>query len=230
MGSFSNFMRGNVACTITAPFPERVLNLCALSHLMFWGLEWHSPTSISIHLSAKEVKRLAPIVDQLGGNISAQRGHGLPFFLLKFRHRLGFLVGLSLSVFAVAVLSNFILVIDVEGNEQISTADILSALERAGLSVGVYGPHLSLTQLQQEAMTYLDGVSWLSVNRNGTRAEVTVRESTIPPEIQSRDGVFDILSDVDGIIQSIELHRGEPLVVVGETVTKGQPLVSGYTE
>lgn len=230
MAQLINFLRGNLTCSITAPFPERVLNLCALEGVLFWGLRWESQTSLTLTLPKTHLTQLTTIVQRLGGTINHQSAQGLPFFLARFRNRFAFLVGLTLAIFAVAVLSNFVLVIEVTGNERTSTAQILSSLEQSGLYLGVYGPSLSLTSLQQSAIIGLDDVAWLSINRTGTRIQVLVHETTKPPEIQSRDGVYDILSDVDGIIEQIQLHRGEPWVSVGDTVVKGQILVGGYTE
>lgn len=103
---------------------------------------------------------------------------GLPAFLLRFRKRYAFLVGLALSVATVCVLSNFILSVDITGCESVSQAEILTELKRLGVLPGAYGPSIDGSAVGQEALVNLQQLSWMSVNIRGTRAEIIVREAT----------------------------------------------------
>lgn len=121
--------------------------------------------------------------------LSRVKTGGVPFFLARFRKRYALLVGLCLSLTAVLVLSRFILIIDVEGNETVPTAQILSELRRQGLRVGVYGPGLDERDLAHEALLQLPDLSWMAINLHGTRAQVLVREAVKkPPRRRERRG------------------------------------------
>lgn len=65
--------------------------------------------------------------------IDVQAHAGVPFFLARFRRRYALLLGLALSLCTVGVLSQFILTVDVQGNENIPTAVILEEMKRLGV-------------------------------------------------------------------------------------------------
>ena len=152
---------------------------------------------------------------------------GVPFFLGRFRRRYALLVGLALSLTAVCVLSQFVLTIEVEGNEAVSTAEILTELRRQGLRPGVYGPGLDEGTISSAALLGLPELAWMSVNLHGIRAEVLVREAVPAPEVDDEEQVGSIVARSSGIVTHIEPLSGEALVAQGDTVLAGEVLISG---
>jgi similar to stage IV sporulation protein len=136
-------------------------------------------------------------------------------------------VGLGLSLCAVAFLSQFILTIQVTGNERVPTAVVLSQLRRSGVRVGVYGPGLDRKQIAQEALLELDDLAWMGINLHGTRLEVIVRETIEPPERVDEDDFFDIVAETDGVILRIEPELGDEMVEKNSVVAAGDILISG---
>lgn len=137
------------------------------------------------------------------------------------------MVGLALSLTAVCVLSQFVLTIEVEGNEAVSTAEILTELRRQGLRPGVYGPGLDEGTISSAALLGLPELAWMSVNLHGTRAEVLVREAVPAPEVDDEEQVGSIVARSSGIVTHIEPLSGEALVAQGDTVLAGEVLISG---
>lgn len=223
----SHFLGGHIQVNVTAPFPQRLLNLAAQENLIFWGLVWLDTTHITLKIPCQKYPLLVKLATQIGGEVAREQSFGLPNVLGRFRHRLGFVLGFTLSLLAVTFLSHFILVIDIEGNQNVDTATIRSALEKAGLHLGTYGPSLSLSHLPQVVLADLEGISWMSVNLYGTRAQVLVREATPPPVILPTEGLYDIVATTGGIIEEIQAYSGQKLVQVGDTVAEGQVLISG---
>lgn len=223
-------LQGHLRLRVTAPFPQRLLNLCAHRGLLFWGLSWEDSQEITLSVPAPALEEIQALAQQINAQIQVENRQGLPQFLGRFRHRLAFVLGFALSITTVCLLSNFILVIQVSGNETIQTAQIRNQLERAGLTLGSYGPGLDLSALAQESLLYLEGVSWISINLSGTRALVQIKEATPPPEIQDRSGLYDVVAQAGGIIEEIQAHQGQKLVEVGDTVAQGQVLIRGAVE
>ena len=155
---------------------------------------------------------------------------GVPFFLGRFRRRYALLVGLALSLTAVCVLSQFVLTIEVEGNEAVSTAEILTELRRQGLRPGVYGPGLDEGTISSAALLGLPELAWMSVNLHGTRAEVIVREGDPAPEIRAETVPTDVVSSATGVITHIEPWVGDAQFQEGEAVCEGDVLISGRME
>lgn len=230
MVKLHQFLTGYTRIQVETPFPPRLFNLCARENLLFWGLVWMDATTMEISVSKHQLKALKQLVERQGGRVQEQESGGLPAFFQGFSHRVGFWVGLSLSLFAIVVLSHFVFVLEITGNEEVPTQDIVQALDVAGLKVGSFGGSLKLSQISQHAMSQLEGIAWMSINLKGTRVFVDVRESVAPPELSPTEGLLDLVATVDGMVEALQVHRGEALVAVGDTVTAGQVLVSGNVE
>lgn len=151
----------------------------------------------------------------------------MPAFLTRFRKRYALLAGLALSILAACILSNFILVIDVTGNERVSRAEILSALNQLGFGVGSYGPAVDERDLVNRALLELEDVGFLTINIKGIRAEVVVREAPVKPEIVDKNKRADVVAVRDGVILEVGAKAGKEMVKEGDAVLKGEVLISG---
>lgn len=227
MRQVENLLRGTVTLTARGPFPERLLNLCAQEQVPCWGLEWVDEHVLRLITLRQKLRRLEELAQRVGCEVEIEGSRGLPAFLRRFRKRYAFLVGLALSVAAVCFLSQFILTIQVTGNEQVSTASILSQLRQQGVRPGVYGPSLDRKAIAQRALLEMPDLSWMSINLYGTRLEVVVREAVKAPELDREEGYYDVVSQADGIILQVEPLAGEALVAEGDTVAKGEVVISG---
>ena len=227
MKRLMNFLQGMMTLTITGPFPERLINLCAQEEVSFWGLEWLDEHTIRLTTRRRTMALLRRLAQRVGCEVSVDGSRGLPDFLLRFRSRYAFLIGLALSLCAVAVLSRFVLTIEVTGNERIPTAVILTQLRQLGVRAGVYGPSIDRQQVAQEAALGLEEVAWMGINLHGTRLEVIVRETVPMPERVDETQHYDVVAEADGIITHVEAELGDAKVKEGDTVLKGEVLISG---
>ena len=227
MKKVTNLLRGVVEIRAEGPFPERLINLCAQHRLAFWGVEWLDEHTITLMVARPDRKQVRTLGEKIGCTVTTGRGRGVPFFLARFRRRYAFLLGLFCSLVCVVLLSNVVFTIDVEGNREISTARILGELRRQGLRPGVYGPGLELNQLAQETILELEGVSWMTINLYGTRAQVIVREVVEKPDLIEEEGCCDIIAEADCLITQLEVYAGQGVVREGETVAAGEVLISG---
>ena len=222
-----NAMRGSVRLEVSGAFPERFLNLCAQRGILFWDVEWLEPTCLRLTLTRRGSRAAEELAAKVLCTAAPVGESGVPSFLGRFRRRYALLVGLALSLTAVCVLSRFILTIDVSGNQDVPTAAILTELRRQGLRIGAYGPGLDETAIGHEAMMGLPGLSWMSINLHGTRAEVLVREAVPEPELPDDSQVGDIVATAPGIVTRMEVLEGEAARSVGDTVLEGEVLISG---
>ena len=227
MRQVENLLRGTVTLIARGPFPERLLNLCAQEQVPCWGLEWVDEHALRLITLRQKLRRQEALTERVGCEVEIQVIRALPALLHRFRRRYAFLVGLALSMAAVCFLSQFILTIQVTGNEAVSTAAILSQLRQQGVRPGVYGPGLDRKVIAQRALLEMPELSWMSINLYGTRLEVVVREAVEAPELTEEEEYYDVVSQADGIILQVEPLAGEALVAEGDTVAKGEVLISG---
>ncbi len=230
MQKWINFLRGSAEVEVTGAFPERFLNLCAQEGIGFWSLETPDSHTLRLRISRRDVKRLEPLGRRVMCEVTVRARSGMPFFLARFRRRYALLVGLALSLCAVGVLSQFILTVDVQGNETVPTAVILEEMKRLGVRPGAYGPSIQENQVCNEALLKLKDLAWISVNLHGTRAEVLVRERSPKPEIVDESVPTHVVADGSGIITQLEVHSGQALFREGDTVVDGEVVISGIVD
>ncbi|MGN1003638.1 MAG: sporulation protein YqfD [Oscillospiraceae bacterium] len=230
MQKWINFLRGSAAVEVTGAFPERFLNLCAQEGIGFWGLETPDSHTLRLRCARRDVKRLEPLARRVMCELTVRGRFGIPFFLGRFRRRYALLLGLALSLCAVGVLSQFILTVDVQGNETVPTAVILEEMKRLGVRPGAYGPSIEENQVCNEALLELKDLAWISVNLHGTRAEVLVRERSPKPEIVDESVPAHVVADGSGIITQLEVHAGQALFQEGDTVVEGEVIISGVVD
>ncbi len=228
--ALSHFLQGQVEIQVQAPFPQRLLNLCAQETIPFWGLQWHSPQELYLNIHQRDYPRVKRIAQNIQAQVTLCHRKGLPTLLARWKHRVGFLLGFFSSLLAVSLLSHFLLVVEIQGNDTIETALIRSALDEAGLHVGAFGPQLKLSHLSQVVLSQVEGLSWVSINVYGTRAEVLVREATPAPHIPDTQGLSHLVASTGGLIEEIHVYKGEALVAQGDTVAQGQVLIRGNVE
>ena len=222
-----NVLRGSVRLEVTGAFPERLLNLCAQKGIQFWNVEWLEPTRLRLTVTRQGSGPARALGEKVQCTVTPEGRSGVPFFLARFRRRYALLVGLALSLTAVCVLSQFVLTIQVEGNQTVPTAVILTELRRQGLRPGVFGPGLDEKTIRTKALLQLPELSWMSVNLYGTRAQVLVREATPEPEVVDETATGSVVARASGIITRMDTLNGEALVDVGDTVVAGETLISG---
>ena len=227
MKRLMNYLRGVVRVRVEGPYPEQLLNLCARERVELWAVERTENGVLLLSTHREFKKKLWELSRQSGCTLSEESSRGLPEFLLRFRRRYGFLLGLALCLLAVSLLSGFVLTIRVTGNVQVPTAVILNEMRLRGIRVGAWGPGLDRKQAAQEVVTALPELSWMAINRSGTRLEVSVREVKKAPERFDEEKYCDIISEADGVITHVQAEEGDPAVKAGDTVLRGDLLIAG---
>lgn len=230
MNRLMNYLRGSVKLTVAGAFPERFLNLCAQHRVTFWNLTVEDPHTLTLCVTRKDSRKARRLAQQVMCTVERDKSAGLPWFLCRFRRRHALVAGLCLSVAAVLILSQFVLTIDVSGNETVPTAVILSELRRQGVKPGVYGPGLDLRNIRQEVLLDVPDLAWMAINLHGTRAEVLVREKLPVPEVLDTSVPTHVVASATGIITHIQPMAGQPLFKAGDTVLEGEVVISGIID
>lgn len=225
-----NLLRGSVKLEVTGAFPERFLNLCAQRGAAFWAVEWPDSHTLYLTVAWADRKGLEELAERTLCQLSERGRQGVPPFLLRFRRRYALLAGLALALAAVCLLSRFVLVVEVEGNDSVPAQVILTQLRRQGLRPGVYGPSLELRDITNQALIQLPELSWMTVNLHGIRAQVMVRERVQRPELVDETILGDIVAEAPGMVTKMEVWSGDAAVAVGDMVLPGDVLIRGWVE
>lgn len=227
MKKLINLLRGYVEWQVSGAFPERMLNLCAQHRLQFWHVRWLDNTTFSFRTALSDSKKVAELAQRAMCEVKTLARRGAGAAALAMGKRWGFLLGLAVCLAAVSVLSRFLLVVEVSGNDTVPDAIILSELQRLGVKPGAYGPKVEVREVANEALLNLPQLSYMAINIYGTRAEVLVREAVKQPDLLAEQVPADVVAETDGIILDIRTDSGQALFQDGDIVAKGEVLISG---
>lgn len=150
-------------------------------------------------------------------------------FLKKHRRRLGLLVGALIFATALFVSSRFVWDIDIRGNEKMPTDLIETALGEHGLYLGAERSSIDAGDICRKMTVGQSGISWMSIDLRGTVAHVEVRE-TAEADIEALSEPSNLVAACDGQIVSVTAYGGKSEVRAGQTVKKGDLLVSGIID
>lgn len=137
--------------------------------------------------------------------------------------------GLCAGILCAAVLSAFsghyVWFVRVSGNRQVSDTQIRALLREAGVYVGACFDRIDIDRAEATLLLGAQELSWVTVNRSGTVAEVQVRERQTAPAAEG--GYANVVASRTGVVEYVRLTSGNAVVRAGDVVQKGEVLISG---
>ncbi len=221
------FIKGYVTVIVHGENAEKFLNMCVDRNILLWDIRMLSEKTYTVCMSIKAYKKTRHFAIATATSLKLSKKQGVPFLIYRLKFRKGIIVGLVLSLVLFLSLTSFVWRIDVVGNERVTKEEILNALNKAGFKKGTLRYGIDEAMLQNKVLLDLKELSWMWVYVKGTRAVVDVRERVDPPEMIQSDTTSNIVAERDGLITEIVVRNGNANVKVGDTVKKGELVISG---
>jgi len=225
-----NFFRGYVIIKVEGYFLERFLNICAHRQILLSDVKHKGSACLTAIVSLRGFRQLRGPAYKTKTRVSIIRKKGAPFFIAKLMRRQALILGFVLFGLIIFFLTTRVWVIDVQGNSNIPTMDILKKLESCGLKYGVQIWSVKPDRLQTSVLARMPELSWLWVTVEGTRAVVEVKERVQRPEMVPQNLPCNIIATKSGIITRLIVKDGNATVKENMAVAQGQLLVSGIIE
>ncbi len=205
---------------------ERFANECKNAGIILSDIKSDSDGYV-FAMSFKNYRRIIPIAFRSGVRTRIIRKKGFGYFAYKRRKRYGFFLGALISIAIFVYLTSCIWVVDVVGNEETPTEQILDVMKKNQISVGKFRYGKNISKIKNSALIDLDTLSWLWVTIDGTRAVVEVREKGNSVDIVDKNGAYNLVASYPGVIVDMQVRDGRKAVERNQVVDKGQILVSG---
>ena len=170
------------------------------------------------------------VVRQTGSEIVKAISYGLPALADRYKHRIGMWIGVLLAIVTLLIASEMIWEVRISGNTYVRSEDIALNLKRLGISEGKFINKDVLEGVYNSFLINEPRISWISVNYDGTVAKVMVKETKVVPEKIDRNKNINVVAKCDGVIKRLDVFDGAREVNNGDSVTKGQLLISSFTE
>ena len=219
------FILGYVTFIIKSPFPERFFNLIAKNDIRFWNVQ-KSNNEIKAAVILSEYKDIKKIAKKTNTKTRVIYRNGLPFLISKYKNRAGLIIGLLISVIIINIMSSYIWIVEINGNNKINESTINKYVSECEIYQGARIKNIDVSLAEHNIMSKIKDISWISININGSVARVSINERVAPPDIKEEEPCNIVASD-DGQIIGIEVLNGKTEIQLGDAVVKGQMLVNG---
>ena len=229
LGRIINFIVGKASFEIFIRDPREITVLNLLKKQGFYDCE-ASEGKITLSCGCGDVKTISEKLREMQLDYKL-RTAGLWYLLKNFFLRGGLICAAVLCLILDAVFSDTLWRIDVIGNQTIPEREIREALYSFGVYEGCRKSDIDIKQLTIDYMLLDDRVSFAHLNINGTTAVMEISEREVPPERQpDKKDVCNIVAKCDGVISRIDVYSGGKEVENGDSVLKGQLLISSFFE
>ena len=220
------YLTGYVELLVRGPQLEKFINLTASMGLSLWDVRRLGSEVLQAKMQANSFLRIRSLVKKSKTTVKVLRKVGWFFTIRKVWQRKPFLVGALFCLGLLVYLSNFVWVIRIEGFEGVAREKLCVELKRAGLRPGVTRQKLLNEKrfVEQEVLLHTKQAVWLGITIQGVVAEVRVIARKSAP---AKSVGHDVVASREGIITKLVVVRGTPAIKEGDTVARGDLLITG---
>jgi len=226
LNKFFHFLRGYVILIVTGFNIERFLYICTKRNIDVWDID--KQENLQISMSISDFFKIRSVVRKTKVKVHIKKKMGLPIILKKYKKRYFMFSGCILFLLVMILSSQFIWSVEITGVKNADITEIREILEDSGVYVGAFkGKSKSAKEIKNILLNRVDNISWAWVYLKGTKAVCVVYEDSVPVKALEDGEPCNVVASRDGIIKRIIARNGIRKVASGETVLKGDVLISG---
>jgi similar to stage IV sporulation protein len=225
-----NYLLGYITINIKGEGVERFLNIALQRGMNIWDIRRKKDGTVDARVHLTAIKPLRHVARKSRCTFRIVERAGLPFRLKTLKKRKSMAVGGVLFLISLYFLSSFVLFIDVTSQEPmkyVSSETVKRLAQEKGLMVGRPKWMVDFTETEKYLMNQLPQLSWVDVRAQGTKVEIEIVEKVLPEPGERDKTPGNIVAFKDGMITEILVMRGQARIAVGDTVSKGEVLISG---
>ncbi len=218
------YLLGTIRLELKGEFCERFLNILAVNKIMFWSV-YKRKDAFYIQIYKKDLLKVKKLRRKTLIKIKIVKKFGAFKLAHKYKNRYGILVGAVCFILILNFMSNRTWVFKITGNIENKESEIIATLNELGVYIGIKTKDINTDVLKQRLILSYDNLSWASLNKQASVLEVNLKE--YDSQTLNEEEPCNIVALTDGIIAEVKVNMGLAEVKTGQTVKKGQLLVSG---
>lgn len=222
------YLFGFITIKISGKDSEKFITTASSNGINIWNLCWKDGF-IYGNISTNNFLKLFHIRHSARCEVKIIKKYGLFIKTKRYKKRFGLFIGAIVFIFIIYFMSNFIWIININGNKIISTQSIKDNCQKLGITEGVSKNKINSKYDAQRLQLTQDEISWCSFNIEGCILNINITE--VPKsDKETRETPCNIKASIDGKITKIDVASGDVKIKVGDVVSKGDLLVSGVIE
>ena len=197
---------------------EKGINKLTSDNVNIYNLVRESYNKVILTVSDKDIPRLQQ--EFRTADFQYIGSYGIVSIVMTLLHRIGFIVGLVISIVLYSILNLFTLHIEVVGIENIDRNMIIEAVEGFGIRLGAINSY-NKDELEKYILNNVDGVSLVSTQTIGTTIVVNIKEESSSVE----ENIESYVSPYNMVINDFQVFAGISNMYIGQIVRKGDVLI-----
>ncbi len=155
------YILGYINISVEGYFIERFINICISKRILLWNLKRKKSSFLYANISIKEFKNIKEIAKITKCRVKIERKKGLPFILNRYKKRKLFFASLIVVVLFIFGMSNFVWNIEVTGNTEIQTEQIIKEVNENGLKVGMLKQNVDTKSIINNLRLQRNDIAWV---------------------------------------------------------------------
>lgn len=145
----------------------------------------------------------------------------------KLARHPGLICGVILAMFLYLWLGGMVWEVRIVCENDIDEDTVLTELAEAGLFEGARVSEIDPDRVVTEFLSLDGGVAFATVHMTGVVAEVELIRREAPPAQEPTEAPCNLVASRDAVVTDMTVYAGKPTVKIGQTVAKGDLLVTG---
>ncbi len=225
-----NFLSGTVTVQITSADTAGTINRCFSGGIILYDTQQIDGLTVQCVIHREDLSLLKGVTEARGDSLKVIKRKGLYWTIAALRKRPVLVIGMALMIALACFLPTRVLFIQVSGNVSVPDRKILETATKCGIYFGASRSEVRSERMKNALLEAMPELQWAGVNTSGCVAVITVREREAEEKQETKKTVSSIVAVRDGIIESCTVSKGTAHCKPGQAVTKGQLLISGYTD
>ena len=178
----------------------------------------------------RDLPKIEQMARECGVSLTSAEYETLSAKLIRYRKRIGLVLGAILVLIGGMYFSNVVVSIEIEGNTAVSDDVILAALSELGIDKGAYIGDIDFHICENKLRLMVDDISWAGIRHTGNRIVVQITEIVQKPDMVLERIPCNVVSSRDAQITYTSVYDGMLMHKVGDYVPQGTMLISGLAE
>lgn len=221
---------GMVTIRVRGAELERFLNACMRDGILLRHICRKEIDELTAELSIREFYRLRGTLHRTHCHVHVLKRSGVPFFLRSLRGRYALWTSALLLIGVIYVLSTRVWVIEANFPDGVDEYMIMRELESMGIRAGTPIRQVDRQAVKLHMMEKFDFLSFFSINFDGNRMQIEVGAADIRLEQPDADTITSVVAVKSGLIERMDIWKGESLVKIGDVVLAGDRLVDAVVQ
>ena len=227
ISNIANCIKTTLKVEVEGYFVERFINLCIINKVNIWNIKNVNSGKISFYSTPKEVNKMEPFLNRTKCKLNVVKKGGAYYKILKYKKRKIALIFLVVLLIGIYVYSTFLWNINIYGNNNISSQDIINKLKENNIYKGTSKFLVSESKISDFIRSEFYEVAWAGVKINGTTLDVQIVEKVISDTKEENEKVGNIIAVKDAIITKIVAQNGTAMYKLDSFIPKGSVAIEG---